>query len=59
MIPWHELFGFVVLWILGYACYQMGRCFEEDKWVRHLIGFAEELDRLNAEHHDDLERLPR
>jgi hypothetical protein len=53
-IPWHTLFGFVVLWSLGFACYLMGRIFEQDKWVRILIGHAKDIDRRSNEHRAEL-----
>jgi len=58
-IPWHDLAGFAALWILGYVCYQMGRRFEEDKWVRLLIGFAQDIDQRNKQERDRYERIPR
>lgn len=59
MIPWHELFGFAVLWLVGYLCYLMGRRFEEDRWVRMLVGHAKELERIREDHRDEVESLPR
>ena len=50
VIPWHELFGFVALWSLGFACYLMGRVFEEDKWIRILIGHAQTINQHTALH---------
>jgi hypothetical protein len=55
----HDLFGFIALWCLGYLCYWMGRRYEEDRWIKRLIGFAQELDEKAQEHRDQVERLPR
>jgi hypothetical protein len=51
-IPWHELAGFVVLWIAGAACVAIGRAYERSRIIQTLVGLADE-------HRSQVERLPR